>query len=438
MGELNTFFYYISGILNLYIASTVVQDKDFPKKRKISIFIYIFAIVFLFERSMQQYILILGLLGTGFLLVYKMSEKLSNIISFLIGYLVFVCLDYLFANVGYFVFGTILEEIQEKHMMVFTAVFVPALFGVEKMLQWLLHTKFQIKKNFATSRFALGILGNLSVSVVIFAILIITGEQVGYPPQIITINGILIFSQFCLSSAMLVGIMRTEKREHEMRLQLAQYETLSAYTHEIEQLYENMRSFKHDYIDLLSSMKLYIDEGNQEKLSRYFYDSILPMGSEVMGHDRQLGKLAYVKNDKIKSLLFSKILLASEHHIHVEVEVREKISDFPMKEMELLRVLGIFLNNAIEAAEESAEKELKLAVFPKDQGLVILIQNSTKPLLKPLDKLCERGFSSKEQHSGLGLDTAVKILNTYKNVFWNFSYEKPYFFTELILYHEGK
>lgn len=77
-------------------------------------------------------------------------------------------------------------------------------------------------------------------------------------------------------------------------------------------------------------------------------------------------------------------------------------------------------------------------MFPKDHGLVILIQNSTKPLLKPLDKLCERGFSSKEQHSGLGLDTAVKILNTYKNVFWNFSYEKPYFFTELILYHEGK
>ena len=125
-------------------------------------------------------------------------------------------------------------------------------------------------------------------------------------------------------------------------MQLTQYENLSSYTHEIEQLYQNMRSFKHDYIDMLSSMKFYIDEKNTEQLSQYFYTNILPMGKEMNRHDQQLGRLAFLKNDTVKSLIFSKILLASQKGIHVEVEIREMVEEFPVKEMDLLRVLGIF------------------------------------------------------------------------------------------------
>lgn len=438
MESLNLFSYYFFGALNLYFASVLTQSKEFPRKRKAVIFIFIVLLIGFTAPVFRQAVTLLALLGLLFLFSYKMSQKLSNLISFLAGYLVLVCMDNIFAWLWYLSFGITVSEVQREYLLPHSLLFLPILFLAEKGVQWILHTRFQIENISPGNAFLRGILGNLIVSALIFAVLIIFGERVGYPPEVIALNGFLFFAVFLLSSALLTGILWQEKKERELSMQLMQYENLSSYTHKVEQLYQSMRSFRHDYIDILSAMKLYIDEKNTEKLSEYFYETILPMGKEMTGDDKQLGKLAFIQNDTVKSLLFSKILLASDKNIHVEVEIREYIAGFPIKELDLLRVLGIFLNNAVEAAQEAEEKALTIAIFSDHQGITILIQNTAKELSLPLGRLCERDISSKEAHSGIGLYTAKAILDSYRNISWNYSWKPPYFQVELFLEQEGE
>ena len=438
MNYVQMLFYYLFSTLNFYIAGTVTQDRTFSKRRKVCFFCFILILVFFTAPFLNQITTVFGLIGAIFFMIYRTPQKLSNLISFFTGYLVFVCMDYLAAWGWHLFLGVTLQMVRDRYLFVHMLIFLPSLFLAEKGVQWLLHTKFQIQRISGFQPLLWGILGNLAVNVLIFAVLIIFGEQVGYSPEIITFNGILFLAVFLLSSALLTGILRIEKRERELNMQLTQYENLSSYTHEIEQLYQNMRSFKHDYIDMLSSMKFYIDEKNTEQLSQYFYTNILPMGKEMTGHDQRLGRLAFLKNDTVKSLIFSKILLASQKGINVEVEIREMVEEFPVKEMDLFRVLGIFLNNAIEAAQETDKKEITIAVISDSEKITILLRNSTNLISLPLSRLCERDISSKKNHSGIGLYTAENILNSYENVHWNFSCEMPYFLVELVLYKGGE
>ena len=73
----------------------------------------------------------------------------------------------------------------------------------------------------------------------------------------------------------------------------------------------------------------------------------------------------------------------------------------------LSRVLGIFLDNAIEAASETEQKRFHIAIVCKVHSVIFHIENSTKPLLFPLEELFKPSISSKEAHSGLGLPTAI-------------------------------
>ena len=281
MNYVQMLFYYLFSTLNFYIAGTVAQDRTFSKRRKVCFFCFILILVFFTAPFLNQITTVFGLIGAIFFMVYRTPQKLSNLISFFTGYLVFVCMDYLAAWSWHLFLGVTLQMVRDRYLFVHMLIFLPSLFLAEKGVQWLLHTKFQIQRISGFQPLLWGILGNLAVNVLIFAVLIIFGEQVGYSPEIIMFNGILFLAVFLLSSALLTGILRIEKRERELNMQLTQYENLSSYTHEIEQLYQNMRSFKHDYIDMISSMKFYIDEKNTEQLSQYFYTNILPMGKEI-------------------------------------------------------------------------------------------------------------------------------------------------------------
>lgn len=436
MDFFTTFLYYLSSVITLTISSTTVQKNNFPKKRKICIFLFSFFMLFVLAPFLQQRVTIFVLFGTCILLTYKLPHKMQNLISFFFGYILLVCLDYLFSFVCYLGFDITVPEIQQNYFIFFFITYIPIFFLLAKVLQWILHKKLRIHSIFSSGPFAWGIVGNLAVNVFIFAFLITFGEKVGYSPQIIFFNGILFLTCFILSNLLFIIVYRTKAKENALEFQLMQYENLSSYTHEVEHLYQNMKTFKHDYIDILSSMKFYIDENNMEQLSDYFYKKIIPYGEKISTHNSQLGKLSYIEQDILKSFIFSKLVVASEKNLHVDIELQKPVPPFPIQELDLIRVLGIFLNNAIEAASDSEEKKLVFAIVCESKNTTILIRNSSKPLSIPLHKLCDNGSSSKTSHTGIGLHTAKQILDSYQNIIWKFQYDAPYFTVELSLNHE--
>ncbi|WP_185967455.1 GHKL domain-containing protein [Clostridium sp. HBUAS56010] len=256
----------------------------------------------------------------------------------------------------------------------------------------------------------------------------------GYNYGVIALNGIIFLLLFGITVFLMYSIYKATLSEQAYNNRMAQFENLRLYTERLENSYGIMRKFKHDYMNILSTMSGYMEENNMKGLTEYYGEKVLPISHAFSESDTKLGALSKVKNTALKSLLSSKFIYSMETGIKAEIELTEPIEALYMDALDLSRVVGIFLDNAIEAAAETEEKELIFCMFYKDENLHLIIQNTTLPPDHSLFELRSHGISTKGENRGVGLYNAAMILNAYKNAVWDTAYEAPYFIQELTLF----
>ena len=95
---------------------------------------------------------------------------------------------------------------------------------------------------------------------------------------------------------------------------------------QIEQINNEMRKFRHDYVNILSTMSDYIRENDMEGLRNYFTTEILPMQDSMQMNAVKINGIENLKIREIKGLVTTKILQAQEMNISISVEVNEQIT----------------------------------------------------------------------------------------------------------------
>ena len=108
-----------------------------------------------------------------------------------------------------------------------------------------------------------------------------------------------------------------------------------------------------------------------------------------------------------------------------------------MKIYEFAKILGILLDNAIEASSESKEKIINLDFKndTKNSRQLIIIENTYKDKDLNTETIFEKGISSKENHTGLGLWEVRKIVKKNNNVNLFTSKNQKYFSQQLEIYY---
>ena len=193
-------------------------------------------------------------------------------------------------------------------------------------------------------------------------------------------------------------------------------EDLQDYTRNLEAMYNGLRSFKHDYVNILLSMFGYIENCDMEELKRFFEKEIFPTKNLIDQGDYKLNQLSNIGMLEIKSLLSAKMIYAHESGIDVTIDIPEQVDSFPMDTVDLARILGIFLDNAIEAALETERPQAGLNIIRNHTGVSIIISNCFQDNGQVLHQLKQKGFSTKNGHQGIGLSNARKIISFYDNV----------------------
>ena len=191
---------------------------------------------------------------------------------------------------------------------------------------------------------------------------------------------------------------------------------LQDYTHNLEVMYNGLRSFKHDYINILLSMSGYIENGDMNELKEFFESKIFPTKNLIDQGDYKLNQLGNIGVLEIKSLLSAKVIYAHESGIDVMIDIPDRVDSFPMDTVDLARVLGIFLDNATEAALETSKPQIGLNIIQNKTGVSIMISNCFRDKGAVLHKLKQKGYSTKTGHQGIGLSNAWKIIGSYDNV----------------------
>ena len=209
-----------------------------------------------------------------------------------------------------------------------------------------------------------------------------------------------------------------------------QLQNLSNYSQQVEGLYQEIRSFRHDYVNILSSLKIGIDQKDINLVSQ-IYDSVLKnSGEKLKGKRFDVAQLRNINDLALKSLLLSKLSEAQNLSVPVSLEISEQFSIKNMEQIDFLTITSILLDNAIESAAEGG-----IAVcFLEDtewNKLVMIVKNSTLEREIELRDIFKRDNSSKGEGRGIGLANVRRILKSYPNVCLKTT-SKNYIFTQIL------
>ncbi|WP_400260324.1 sensor histidine kinase [Streptococcus mutans] len=205
-----------------------------------------------------------------------------------------------------------------------------------------------------------------------------------------------------------------QKVQNEIMAQKeAQIRNITQYSQQIESLYKDIRSFRHDYLNILTSLRLGIENKDLASIEKIYHQILEKTGHQLQDTRYNIGHLANIQNDAVKGILSAKILEAQNKKIAVNVEVSSKIQLPEMELLDFITILSILCDNAIEAAFESLNPEIQLAFFKKNGSIVFIIQNSTKEKQIDVSKIFKENYSTKGSNRGIGLAKVNHILEHY-------------------------
>jgi len=264
------------------------------------------------------------------------------------------------------------------------------------------------------------------------------GEDMGYSYGVIAFNGCLFLLLFFSNALLFNSLYQNMKEKQNAETRLIHYEQLQQHLKKTETLYSKIRSDRHDYMNILTTFSSYIDDGNLVALADYYHQKIDPIKQKFYHSEEELGKLSQMKILEVKSILSHKIIIALENYLKVLVEIKDSITYLSASTLDISRILGIFLDNAIEAAIETNDKKLQICFIKNDSSLVIIIKNSTLPLSDSISELMKCGISSRGPNRGIGLHNVSLILEDYRNIIWDSHCEDGFFIQKLTLLDLGK
>lgn len=186
------------------------------------------------------------------------------------------------------------------------------------------------------------------------------------------------------------------------------------YIESLEKNNNEIRKFKHDFNNIILGLEGYItsNEVDNIKLRDYFYNNIKDFNTKIELDNIVLSHLNNIKVPSIKNLLTNKIISAQNNDFKVNICVDDEIDNFYVNEMQLSRILGIFLDNSLEAGLELEHNRfIELIILKANKTIVIQITNTFYNTDLDIDKINESGYSTKGEHRGIGLSSADDIIS---------------------------
>lgn len=228
-----------------------------------------------------------------------------------------------------------------------------------------------------------------------------------------------------IAGVVLLGILcRTVfVRLVDLRISAYQNDLVEKHYEEVENMYRQMRGWRHDYKHHIQTMKAHLLMGQYQELDEYL--------SELDTDLTEVDTILKTGNVRIDAVLNSKLAVAEAKGICVNAKavVPKRLG---MKEVELCAILGNLLDNALEACQRQSEKEkkfIRVYIEVLKEQLYIYVSNTTAD---DIHKAGEQYLSVKRGSHGFGLMRIDRVVKKY-NGYLNRQHEEGVFATEIML-----
>lgn len=209
-------------------------------------------------------------------------------------------------------------------------------------------------------------------------------------------------------------------------------DNLQYYTSHIEEMYDELRRFRHDYKNVLYSLTGSLENNDVTEAKNILNRVLIPSEDSITQKTSVLSQLENVQNLDLKSLIYNKAMTALKDNLKLTIEIDEPIKFSNVIEpLDLIRILSNLLDNAIKAAKQSKDRQVSISLFTKDNNQWIIVGNSTKTKSLNLQQLSNNHNNLESAH-GLGLKNLRMILARYPQVQHELS-SKDYWFQQVIV-----
>lgn len=182
---------------------------------------------------------------------------------------------------------------------------------------------------------------------------------------------------------------------------------METHYHEVDNMYRQIRGWRHDYRNHIQTMKAYAASGNWEAIRRYL---------DLLDDDlTAVDTVIRTGNPMTDAILNSKISLARSKNIQVEADAYIPVK-LKLSEIDLCCIIGNLFDNAIEASMNLPEAQRVIRVYMDMKGTQLYISFTNFTAGKKIKKEGKRFRSTKGKGRGFGLarmDAIVERLNGY-------------------------
>ena len=359
-------------------------------------------------------------IGLSFLLLKGLPKKLL----FFYGLFPMILVNLFYRGVSYFVLpflGQVIVDKDSNPIFLLMKIFV--CFIVLVFLKWLDYDFTNLRKEILDKAFQKSLTKiNWIMGAYFLVMENLSYFEYAYDIQSKTVRHLILVFYLLFFMGVIKKLDTYLKQKLQKKLnqeQTLRYRDMERYSRHIEELYKEVRSFRHDYTNLLTSLRLGIEEEDMEQIKEV-YDSVLKDSSEKLQDNKyDLGRLVNVRDRALKSLLAGKFIKAREKNIVFNVEVPEEIQVEGMSLLDFLTIVSILCDNAIEASIEASQPHVSIAFFKNGAQETFIIENSIKEESIDISEIFSFGASSKGEERGVGLYTVMKIVESYPNASLN-------------------
>ena len=359
-------------------------------------------------------------IGLSFLLLRGLPKKLL----FFYGLFPMILVNLFYRGISYFVLPFLGQgQVHDDYSLIWLCIIIFNFFISLAFLKWLNYDFTSLRKEILDKGFQQSL---TTINWIMGAYFLVMENlsyfEYAYDIQSKTVRHLILVFYLLFFMGIIKKLDTYLKDKLHERLdqeQALRYRDMERYSRHIEELYKEVRSFRHDYTNLLTSLRLGIEEEDMEQIKEV-YDSVLKDSSQKLQDNKyDLGRLVNVRDKALKSLLAGKFLKARDKKIVFNVEVPEEIQVEGMSLLDFLTIVSILCDNAIEASVEACQPHVSIAFLKNGAQETFIIENSIKEESIDISEIFSFGASSKGEERGVGLYTVMKIVESHPNTSLN-------------------
>ena len=408
-------FTFLDAFVCMLFFTNLLNIETTKKRKLIYVIVYALSGIIISFFIPSSYTIFVSIILWPILIYFILQTTiLKSILSVVVTTVLSSTLDFVSANIALYFFGIVSDQIMVVplyrlsitsmiYLIIFLSSIIVKYFRINIPIFDNMHKKSKIL-----------LITNLLLMVVVIAMqfFLVRYYSDTMPAFVTLISIVSIIAYFAVSVYSIINSSKLEIAARDL-------EGANLTIHSLRVLHDTVRTFKHDFDNIVNSIGGYIKNDDMKGLSKY-YDQL----QQDCKKTNNLYSLSpnVINHPAIYNLLATKYYLADELNVQINLDIFLDLNEIEkhMKIYEFTRILGILLDNSIEAAEECEEKIINVT-FRNEQArhrIVVIIENTYSNKDVDTDKIFEKGYTSKEKsgNSGLGLWKIRQILKKNNNL----------------------